>query len=107
VSLAILGLQCTYMGILAQVFFDYSGDVTKKWFQRFRYTRAVGLSALLFTVGLVFTALLTASYVKHGFMLPDTTNNLGFTGLLLMIMGFMSFTFTLILHSTVFAVRRR
>lgn len=106
VSLAILGLQCLYMGILAQVFFDYSGEVTKKWFRRFRYTRAVSLSALVFAVGLVFTSLLTASYVRHGFLLPDTTNNLGFTGLLLMIMGFMSFTFTLILHSTVFAVRR-
>jgi glycosyltransferase involved in cell wall biosynthesis len=107
VSLAILGLQCLFMGILAQVFFDYSGEVTRKWFRRFRYTRAVSLSALLFTVGLVFTLLLTVSYVQHGFLLPDTTNNLGFTGLLLMIMGFMSFTFTLILHSTVFAVRRR
>jgi glycosyltransferase involved in cell wall biosynthesis len=107
VSLAILGLQCLYMGILAQVFFDYSGEVTSKWFRRFRYTRAVSLSGLVFAVGLVFTSLLTLSYVEHGFMLPDTTNNLGFTGLLLMIMGFMSFTFTLILHSTVFAVRRR
>jgi hypothetical protein len=106
VSLAILGLQCLYMGILAQVFFDYSGEVTRKWFRRFRYTRAVALSALVFAVGLVFTSLLTLSYLKHGFSLPDTTNNLGFTGLLLMIMGFMSFTFTLILHSTVFAVRK-
>jgi hypothetical protein len=107
VSLTVLGLQCLYMGILAQVFFDYSGDVTRKWFQRFSYTRAVLLSALVFGVGLAFTSLLTLSYLQHGFRLPDTTNNLGFTGLLLMIMGFMSFTFTLILHSTVFAVRRR
>jgi glycosyltransferase involved in cell wall biosynthesis len=106
-SLTILGLQCMYMGILAQVFFDYSGEVTRKWFQRFSYTRAVSLSALVFSVGLVFTLLLTLSYVEHGFRLPEATNNLGFTGLLLMIMGFMSFTFTLILHSTVFAVRRR
>jgi glycosyltransferase involved in cell wall biosynthesis len=106
-SLTILGLQCMYMGILAQVFFDYSGDVTRKWFQRFSYTRAVSLSALVFSVGLVFALLLTLSYVEHGFRLPENTNKLGFTGLLLMIVGFMSFTFTLILHSTVYAVRRR
>jgi hypothetical protein len=107
VSLALLGLQCVYMGILSQVFFDYSGTVTEKWFRRFSYTRAVVMSGLLFAVGLVFTGLLTASYVHNQFRLPDSTNNLGFTGLLLMIAGFMSFTFTLILHSTAVAVRRR
>jgi len=106
-SLAVLGLQCVYMGILAQVLFDYSGEVAARWFRRFRYTRSVALSALVFTVGLVFAVLLTKTYLEHGFSLPSTTNNLGFTGLLLMIAGFMSFTFTLILHSTAVAVRRR
>lgn len=106
-SLALLGLQCVYMGILSQVFFDYSGAVTAKWFRRFSYTRAVSLSFLLFAVGLGFAGLLTVSYFKNQFRLPDSTNNLGFTGLLLMIAGFMSFTFTLILHSTAVAVRRR
>jgi glycosyltransferase involved in cell wall biosynthesis len=106
-SLALLGLQCIYMGILSQVFFDYSGKVTAKWFRRFSYTRAVVFSALMFSVGLAFSALLTASYFRNQFRLPDSTNNLGFTGLLLMIAGFMSFTFTLILHSTAVAVRRR
>ncbi len=49
--LAVLGLQCVYMGILSQVFFDYSGKTTEKWFRRFPYTRTVALSALLFAVG--------------------------------------------------------
>src|SRR5580698_7846850 len=31
-TLATLGLQCMFMGILAQIFFDYSGNITKKWF---------------------------------------------------------------------------
>jgi glycosyltransferase involved in cell wall biosynthesis len=106
-SLAVLGLQCVYMGILAQVLFDYSGDVAARWFQRFSYTRSVAVSALVFLVGLVFTGLLTKSYLENGYRLPETTNNLGFTGLLLMIAGFMSFTFTLILHATAVAVRRR
>ena len=106
-SLAVLGLQCVYMGILAQVLFDYSGEVAGRWFQRFRYTRSVAVSALVFTVGLVFTGLLTKTYLENGYSLPPTTNNLGFTGLLLMIAGFMSFTFTLILHATAVAVRRK
>jgi hypothetical protein len=92
---------------LSQVFFDYSGAVRAKWFRRFSYSRAVLLSAALFTVGFCLTALLTVTYFQHHFTLPPTTNNLGFTGLLLMIAGFMTFTFTLILHSTAVAVRRR
>lgn len=107
VSLALLGLQCVYMGILSQVFFDYSGETKAKWFRRFSYTRAVSLSAALFALGLTFTALLTVTYLRNHFTLPESTNNLGFTGLLLMIAGFMTFTFTLILHSTAVAVRKR
>jgi glycosyltransferase involved in cell wall biosynthesis len=108
VSLAVLGLQCVYMGILAQIFFDYSGAAVAKWFARFSYTRAVAVSAALFGVGLVLASLLTASYVHHGLRLLETSsvNHLGVTGLLLMIAGFMTFTFTLILHATSVAVRR-
>jgi len=107
VSLALLGLQCIYMGILSQVFFDYSGTTARRWFRRFSYTRSVTVSAVLFAIGLVFTGLLTKTYLENGYALPEGTDNLGFTGLLLMIMGFMTFTFTLILHSTAVAVRRR
>jgi glycosyltransferase involved in cell wall biosynthesis len=106
-SLAILGLQCMYMGVLAKVFYDYSGHTTAKWFRRFSYTRAVTLSAFVFLTGLVFALRLTAMYLQNDFRLPQSTDHLGFVGLLLMILGFMSFTFTLILHSTAVAVRRR
>ncbi len=108
VSLAILGLQCVFMGILTQVFFDYSGERTKLWFRRFPYTRSMGLAALLFGGGGVMAALLTLSYVRHHFQLPEHSviNNLGIIGLLFMIVGFMVFTFTLLLHSTSVARRR-
>lgn len=109
IAFSLLGLQCIYMGILAKVFFDYAGDVAAKWFRRFSYTRAVALSGLVFTAGLVCAGLLTRLYFKEGLSLPEESpmNYLGFTGLMLMIEGFMSFTFTLILHSTAVAVRRR
>jgi glycosyltransferase involved in cell wall biosynthesis len=106
-SLIILGMQCVYMGILAQVFFDYSGHVRQRWFQTFSYTRAVAASAMVFIAGFALGAMLVATYVQNDFSLPETTNRAGFTGLLLMIVGFMSFTFTLILHATAVAVRRR
>jgi glycosyltransferase involved in cell wall biosynthesis len=109
ISLALLGLQCVYMGILSKVFFDYTGEETTKWFRRFSYTRAVVLSGVAFSTGLVFALLLTRLYFQLDLALPEdhSMNFLGFTGLMLMIAGFMSFTFTLILHATRVAVRRR
>jgi len=108
-SLSILGLQCVYMGILSQIFFDYSGEVTARWFRRFPYTRTVFISAGLFGTGLLCGALLTWTYVRNGLHLTAgaAVNNLGATGLLLAILGFMTFTFTLMLHSTAVAVRRK
>ena len=89
VSLAVLGLQCVYMGILSQVFFDYAGPVADKWFRRFRYTRAVGLSALLFGAGFALSTLLGVHYLRNNFRLSLTAaiSYLGVTGLLLMIAG--------------------
>jgi glycosyltransferase involved in cell wall biosynthesis len=109
VSLSILGLQCVFMGILTQVFFDYSGDVTRRWFRRFPYTRTVGIAAGLFLGGGVLTALLAGSYIANHYILLEGSpvNHLGVMGLLLLIAGFMTFTFTLLLHSTAVAVRRR
>jgi hypothetical protein len=109
VTLVTLGLQCIYMGILAQVFFDYSGDVTRKWFARVPYTRSVAISAGLFGAGILFTAWLLVYYLRHDFLLAEDMpiNHLGVTGLLLMIAGFMTFTFTLLLHSTAVAVWRK
>ena len=101
-SLTILGLQCLYMGILAQVLFDIDGKSTKRWLQLFSYNRSVVLSGALFLVGLVLGGLLVSHYVQEGFRLNDIhhpTNHLAVTGLLLMIGGFMTFTFTLLLHA--------
>jgi glycosyltransferase involved in cell wall biosynthesis len=106
---ATLGLQCIYMGILAQVFFDYSGDITKGWFSRFPYTRTVAGSALIFFIGLGLMGALLTFYLRHHFALEPglAVNHLGVTGLFLMIAGFMTFTFTLLLHATAVAVWRR
>jgi glycosyltransferase involved in cell wall biosynthesis len=108
-TLATLGVECIYLGILAQLFFDYSGAITKKWLTRFPYTRTVVLSGVLFAVGIALGATLIASYVRHDLRLPidSPVNYIGVTGLLFMILGFNTFTFTLLLHSTAVAVWRK
>jgi glycosyltransferase involved in cell wall biosynthesis len=109
VSLAILGLQSIYMGVLTQVFFDYTGEITERWLRRFPYTRTVFQSWGLMALGGLATGWLALTYVGHDLRLEDGAhvNNLGVFGLLLLIAGFMTFTFTLVLHSTRVAVRRR
>ncbi|MFL5304222.1 MAG: glycosyltransferase family 2 protein [Polyangia bacterium] len=108
-SLSILGLQCIYMGILSQIFFDWTGETTAKWFRRFPYSRTVGIAGGMFAGGLLCGGLMTGAYIRHGYHLlaGSPVNNLGATGLLLLVLGFMTFTFTLLLHSTAVAVRRR
>ncbi|MGO9836536.1 MAG: glycosyltransferase family 2 protein [Polyangiaceae bacterium] len=108
-TLATLGLQCVYLGVLAQVFFDYSGVTTKRWFALFPYTRTVMLSAGAFATGLGLEGWLVVYYVKHGFLLSfdAPVNNLGVSGMFLMIAGFVTFTFTLLLHSTAVVVWRQ
>jgi glycosyltransferase involved in cell wall biosynthesis len=107
-TLAVLGLQCVYLGILAQVFFDYSGQKTARYFAFFRYTRAMLTSAAAFVAGALLTTPLVIDYVTGGFLLPAVTpaNHRAVAGLLLMIVGFMTFAFVLILHSTAVALRR-
>jgi hypothetical protein len=108
-TLATLGLQCVYLGALAQVFFDYSGEATKRWFARFPYTRSVLLSFGAWSTGFALEAWLVAYYVSHDYRLTldAPVTYLGVTGLFLMIAGFVTFTFTLLLHSTAVVVWRR
>jgi hypothetical protein len=109
VSLATLGLQSIYMGVLTQVFFDYSGAATERWFRRFPYTRTVWGSWLLMLLGALASGWLALTYLSQGLRLTDgaQVNYIGVLGLLLLIIGFMTFTFTLVLHSTRVAIRRR
>ena len=108
-TLATLGLQCLYQGILAQTLFDYTGDVTRRWFAWFPYTRTVLLAGGTFGVGVALAASLLVYYVRHDFGLApaEAVNHLGVLGLLFMITGFMTFTFTLLLHATAVAPWRR
>ena len=104
--LSTVGLQAVYLGILAQVYFDYRGAATERWFRVFRYNRATALSAVLFFAGVALGLLLVRDYVANGYELGPLKpiNYLAVTGLLLMLSGFMTFTFTLILHATALVI---
>jgi len=109
-TLCVLGLHGFYVGALARVFFDYSGDFKRRWLNGFSYTRSVVLSALAVAGGCGLAAPLVFQYIRAGYRLTDDifpTTHLAVTGLLLVIGGFMNFTFTLALHAAAANVRRK
>jgi len=108
-TLCVLGLHGFYSGALARVFLDYSGETRRRWLRIFSYTRSVVLSAVAVTVGAGLAASLLFWYIRAGFRLTDDvfpTTHLAVTGLLLVIAGFMNFTFTLALHAAAANLRR-
>jgi hypothetical protein len=108
VSLAILGLLSIFLGILMQLLFDYSGARTARWLGRFKYNRAVPLSMAGLIAGVGLGVPVVRQYIALGYRLPEIgwESHLAVLGLLITIASFMSFTFTLVLHATQFAVRR-
>jgi hypothetical protein len=108
-TLCVLGLHGVYGGALARVFLDYSGEARRRWLAMFSYTRSVVLSALAVAGGAALAGPLVFWYIRAGFRLTDDvfpTTHLAVTGLLLVIGGFMNFTFTLALHAAAANVRR-
>jgi len=109
-TLCVLGLHGFYFGALARVFFDYSGHARRRWLGMFSYTRSVVFSALAVAGGCGLAAPLVFRYIQSGYRLTDEifpTTHLAVTGLLLVIGGFMNFTFTLALHAAAANVGRK
>jgi glycosyltransferase involved in cell wall biosynthesis len=103
VTLAVLGLQSAFSGVLAQVFSDYSGATRVRWKALFRYTRTVLAGFGLFLFGAVLVGSLLIEYFVRGHNLPgpsSTVDHLAVTGLMFVIMGFTTFCFTLLLHAS-------
>jgi glycosyltransferase involved in cell wall biosynthesis len=101
-SLAVLGLHGYYLGALARVFFDYKRDLTLRWLKAFSYTRSVIVSAVTVVAGCGLALPLVLQYLHSGLRLPievGSTSHMAVTGLLLVIVGAMNFTFTLTLHA--------
>jgi hypothetical protein len=103
VTVSIVGLQSIFFGFLAHVFLDYTGRHRARWRRVFDYTRSVVVSSALFALGFVLDLAFLIDYVRNGFVITDpgaTVNHLGILGLLLLVMGFSTFCFTLLLHAT-------
>lgn len=107
-TFTIAGLQAFLLGCIAQVLLDYQGRARDRWLATFPYTRSAMAAAATTCAGLGCTVPLIVYYLSHHESLSlraSSQNGLAVTGLMLMMIGFSLFTFTLVLHGAVIATR--
>jgi hypothetical protein len=102
VAVSVIGASAVYLGVLARVVNDLTGLAGRRWTSRFPYDRTCVLSAATVLVGLSPDVALLRLYIADGLSIPagaERAVHLAITGLLLVVLGFLTFTFTLVLHA--------
>ncbi|MAF95472.1 MAG: glycosyl transferase family 2 [Rhodospirillaceae bacterium] len=101
-TLSIIGLQCLFLGCMAQTLYDPTGEAKRRWLRVFAYTRTMAFSGLLFAAGAGLGINFVNAYVSAGYtVFADmvTTNHLGLAGLTAIMLSFLTFVSTLLLHA--------
>ena len=107
-TLFVLGLQSFYLGCVAQTLYARNEEDRQRWLRFFPYTPTVITSGVVFAAGVGMAVPLLRYYLRHGMLLETIgwQNHLAVVGLMLVIGGFVTFTFTLILHAVALNARR-
>lgn len=93
----VLGYGCVQLGVLARLMHGLRPDSTRAWLAWFSYNRGMLASAAFGLAGLALFARLIHEYFVRGFHLVGFSH-LAIFGLLLLIIGFQTFMFTLLLE---------
>jgi Glycosyl transferase family 2 len=94
---ATVGYSAVQLALLARVFFDFDRRLTDRMLTTFTYNRGMLVSGLLILAGLIPNVVLLVHWLSADFHLRAIQYSSVF-GLLLMILGFQTFGFTLLLH---------
>ena len=97
IVVATVGYSAMQLAVLARVFYDFDERLSDRVLGKVTYNRGVAASALLVLAGLVPNLVLLIRWLSHDFHLPSIQYSSVF-GLLLLILGFQTFGFTLLLH---------
>ncbi len=101
-TLAVIGLECVFLGCMAETLYDPTGEARRRWLGVFAYTRTMILAGLAFAVGVGLAGNFAAAYVGAGYAVfgdTITTNHMAVTGLTLIVLAFLTFVSTLLLHA--------
>jgi hypothetical protein len=99
-ALVVIGLSSTYLAIVVRLLYGREDDSTRRWLSLFAYSRTVALSALLVTVGLLVDLAFVASYAMNDYRVTDERlSHIATTGLLMIVVGYMTFASTLVIHA--------
>jgi hypothetical protein len=94
---AVLGYGCVQLGVLARIVHGLRPGSTRGWQSALSYDRGVAVSALAVMAGIGMILPLFRDYVANGFHLWHMSH-IAITGLMMIILGFQTFIFTLLLE---------
>jgi glycosyltransferase involved in cell wall biosynthesis len=99
VTLTTLGYGAVQLGVLARNYYNFDPEWSRRWLRVWTYDRGVLAAATMTAVGLALSGTVLCRWVHNDFLLYEVSHP-GVFGLLLLILGFQTFTFTLLLHMT-------
>ena len=97
VALSLLGYSALQLGVLARVHYDFDPAFSERTLRLLTISRGSLAAGTLVLAGLVLDLILLEDWISHGFRLTDLSYT-GTLGLLLIVLGFQTFTFTLLLQ---------
>jgi hypothetical protein len=100
IILSVGGYSALQMGILSKVVYDFSPQESLKYKKIFSYNKGVIIGFLLISLGLILLLEFLLTTIRSGFILKQVSR-VALSGLLLVILGFQTFTFTLIFNMVV------
>jgi glycosyltransferase involved in cell wall biosynthesis len=95
VTLTVVGYNAILLGMITRVFYDFDAAVSRRLMRMLTYNRGVIGGILVGLVGIGFNSTLVYTWVRNDFRLSEL-NHSGVFGLLLIVVGFQTFTSTLV-----------
>ena len=96
-TLTTVGYSALQLALLAKVYYNFDPGSTQWILKIFTYNRGALTGIITILLGLVLDFVLVYNWTTHGLKLNEISHP-GVFGLLLIILGFQTFTFTLLIH---------
>jgi len=94
---AVLGYSALQLAVLGRIHYNFDARFTARTFRLLTYNRGMALAATLIGVGLIPNVALLTSWLADDLALGSISHSAVF-GLTLIVLGFQTFAFTLLLH---------